>query len=313
MHGADSSRPDRNWLLTSPRTCTVPPASPAASTRTGRWPGSPSGSIVGAQLRERVEQVAHRARPQRRRTVQHDGAVAQRRHREHEPRGRPGQPGVQDRAVDRWAPRRLPVTVTDGAPGPSRSPTPSSCRQRQHRLGVVGQQHAVEPRARPSASAAQTSARLVMLFDPGGRTDRVERSVDGHDLQLVGAVAQVGGTWLTARGPTRPDPARPAPSTSSSARSASTTRISRPPRSSGAVGHLDVVDVDRPLRGQRGDRRQLARAGPGSRRGPRPAARPAAHPVGSDRRAVWAARRWRSSPAASPTSTTDADLPEATR
>ena len=61
MAGPASSRPDRNWLETSPRTATSPPASVPPMTSTGRWPGRADLVDLRAEGAHRVDHLRHRS------------------------------------------------------------------------------------------------------------------------------------------------------------------------------------------------------------------------------------------------------------
>ena len=148
------------------------------------------------------------------------------------------------------------------------TPQPSAARHVEHRRGVVAVGRRRTISLVPSASAAQTSARLAMLFDrarrrsastgPIGATDRVHvASRGGHDSACT-----------AGRKP----------------------RAIRPPRNRSAIGcvdehhgdaavaldhvdHLEAGDVDAELGGQREHLGGGARCGRESGCGPRPAPR----------------------------------------
>ena len=123
---------------------------------------------VGPQLPQDIEQVFQRPLPHARRAVEAVRSVAQANHRGQEPHGSAAaghiEIGLQNRrmavaAVD--ANRSADGIVMDFdaqfAQGVDHDP----------RVFALELPRSVES---PSASAAQTKARLVMLFDPGGQT-----------------------------------------------------------------------------------------------------------------------------------------------
>ena len=184
---------------------TPPCSSPRAATVTGRWPDCVARLDVGAERGERVVQRAHRparAAAQRRRSC--TGAADERGDRGQEPRRRAGQRGVERRRAG--PDREPPLPPHDRRPSPSRidadaraprgsRPSPP-CRRRRARRAA---------RLTPSASAAQTSARLAMLFYPGTTTVGVERTVRRDvierrlDRSRRAAARRVGSRGRSAR------------------------------------------------------------------------------------------------------------------
>src|SRR5690606_29133866 len=190
-NGAAISRPERNCELTSPRTLTLPPGSPAARTVTG---GLPSTALASTPRRDRAStrsptgRSRMRALPSRtyspspaaRMAVRKRSDVPERRRSSVAARAGSGPPAP-------W--------TTTVAPFVSSS-TPSRCSARS----ITSESSAtsaplifVVPRAR----AASGRARLVRLFEPGTVTLPLRRAC-GAMRSLVGSLA------ITRRGYTRP-------------------------------------------------------------------------------------------------------------
>ena len=168
--GAASSRPLRNWLETSPRTVAVPPGRPLAWIDNRRAAVVVLAPGIGAELVEGVEQIADRPLAHAGDAVEAERAVAERRQRGEEADRRAAVGDRTGRLRARESGRRA---VDDERACPSsrrlRLAIPSGAR-----LSIITRVSSLSSAPvsveTPSASAAQTRARLVMLFDPGGRT-----------------------------------------------------------------------------------------------------------------------------------------------
>ena len=150
-------------------------AAPALRNPNGRWPGSPSSSISTPRTRNASIAVAigRRRIGSRRRSRNGHGpsAATGARKRDVVPDKRTSSVA----AVARWrspAPLR-PVTVAVGLEAVDLDA--ERAQAAHHGLGVVGEQRARRTCCAPRPARRSTSARLVMLFEPGTRTVASER------------------------------------------------------------------------------------------------------------------------------------------
>ena len=247
--GADEQQAGTNWLETSPGRATAPP--PEAAGRRPRPGGGPDALRLDARAErdQRVEQRRHRA-----------GRAAARRRRagSGRDRARPAAATKRDVVPD----RRASSSIGPGRRAPA-VPTTSDRRRRpvdldvgtqageavDHGLGVVGDRRRRRACWCPPASAAHTSARLVMLFEPGTATTGVERL--GRAARRRCSGGRHGRPVSPAAARTGRNPRAISPPRNSSPCAASTSRISTPRSPSAEWDDLEVGDVDAELGGQR--------------------------------------------------------------
>ena len=209
-YGPISMRAVRNWLLMSPRTSRRPAPRAGPLTVTGRWPRLVC-SHGRPQRRERIVQRCHRTRPQRCVTVDHVRSLAEGGKCGDESRRRAGQARRQIQRTGSSCPP-VPTTVVVRILSSTVTSIPKSPRHSS--IATVsspsGRLANVET---PSARAAQTRARLAMLFDPGTGTTASMGCGTGatRKLATIPAVEQPVGIHAPSnrRGTTRPSSHRP--------------------------------------------------------------------------------------------------------
>ena len=224
MAGPASSSPERNWLETSPRTATSPPARVPPLDLDREVAGRADLVHLGPEGAHRVEHVAHRALAHAVGAVDAAVPLAEAGDREQEAAGGARQPGVDDRHVGDGLPGRARARRGVGAAqsasisAPSaRSPSTiasvsSACRALVRMLVPVGQRRADQGPVGDALRPGQRRRRR--RADPSSGVDG-QRVGQGHPL------LQRGDRGAVALRPTRPPRRR-------SAAPASTRRMSTP-------------------------------------------------------------------------------------
>ena len=178
-HGAESSRPERNWLDAVPETATRPPRTPAASMVRGSR-SDPSRSTprpVSARTRSPMGRARICGWPSITYRPEPSAAI-----------------GVTKRAVvpdwrtssttsRRQGAPALPVTVARWSMGSWSTAMPSMSRH-PNIASVSSLSSTPSSLEVPSARAAQTSARFVKLFDPGTGTIALTGPPNGSMCRL---------------------------------------------------------------------------------------------------------------------------------
>ena len=171
MAGPASRRPERNWLETSPRTATSPPAREPPCDLDRQVTGRADVVHRGAEGAHRVEHVAHRALAHAVRRVDAAEPLPEAGDGEQEAAGGAREPGVDERHVGDGVARRALDDDASRPPSPPSISAPSA-RSPSTIASVSSACSALVRMLVPSARAAHTRARLVMLFDPGARRRR---------------------------------------------------------------------------------------------------------------------------------------------
>ena len=202
--GPASSSPDRNWLDTSPAARRDRRASPpVAATSTGRWPAASARRHVGAERRGGRRWSGPSAGPSSC-GCRVEAVVGPCPSASSGSRKRAVVPDMRASSVTAPARKRPPRAVDDAAarsPSRPRSATPSAPRQRPSpRCRRPGARRRAS--SGPSASAAHTRARLVMLFDPGSRDRR--RRAGGRGARSAPARSWHGYAGRSSRRPRAP-------------------------------------------------------------------------------------------------------------
>ena len=215
MYGPISISAVMYWLDTSPRHHHGVGAAQRAGDGDRQVPPLLARLDGGAEGDERVVERCHRAPPQRRIAVDRERPAAERGERGDEPRRRAGEPGRQVDRLPAGARRRCRRCRRLRTP-----PCSTRIRRRSRALEAVEHRGRVVAAARrpmislvPSTSAAQTSARLAMLFDGGhvdvgddgtlGADDRIRRPSSAAVTTTLGPTAGTRGR-SARRGTGRP-------------------------------------------------------------------------------------------------------------
>ena len=182
--GAAINRPLRNWLEMSPRTVARAAGQSVGVDHDRRAAVAGFALRVRAELPQRIEQIANRPLAHPRDAVEPERAVPERHQRREKPHRRAAV-GTEQVGFDRRNPagrarrppafgrRRCDATAIPSSPSAAIITRVSSLSSAPRSVDA------------PSASAAHTSARLVMLFDPGGRTRARDRLGDGLNFDAI--------------------------------------------------------------------------------------------------------------------------------